>query len=66
MAQKTTLTHSRAGEGGGGGCYVVTWAKVKAFPVVLDEMSNTRSQLIFMRSLYMVTEKKEKNTDATE
>lgn len=61
------LTHSRAG-GGGGGCYAVTWAKVKSFPVVLNEISATRSQLISMRSLYMVTEKKkkEKKTDTAE
>lgn len=59
MAQKTTLTHSRTA-GGGGGCYTVTSAKVKSFPVVLNEISNTRSQLILMRSLYMVTEKKKK------
>lgn len=61
-----SLTHSRVG-GGGGGCYAVTWAKVKSFPVVLNEISATKSQLISMRSLYMVTEKKkkEKKTDTS-
>ena len=59
MAQKMPLTHSTAG-GGGGGCYAVTWAKVKSFSVVLNEISAKRSQLISMRSLYMVTEKKRK------
>lgn len=59
MAQKMPLIHSRAG-GGGCGCYAVTWAKVKSFSVVLNEISAKRSQLISMRSLYMVTEKKRK------
>jgi len=67
MTRKMPLTHSRAG-GGGGGCYALTWAKVKSFPVVLNEISAIRSQLISIRSLYMATEKKkkEKKTDTAE
>lgn len=60
-AQKMPLTPSRAAGGGGGGCCAVTRPKVKSLAVVLNEASAMRSQLISMRSLSVVTERKQRD-----